>query len=460
VGAAFGPVSADLGGKGRLTSELTRDAEGNLVASKVTGENQGGGTVGVGEFKVGDTKTESYAGEVDLKTGRAKGELTESSKSTSVAKTVQNAPGRIASDPLGALLNPGKLIEDKVESKGTAIADPEIMGICYAALDAPRWNARVGGHRHDDWVATGSKIRRALATHGKGREIEIISVDKSAVQQALAEWTKADVEGRKAVLDAIIRPLGGAPGGKAFAFPDGAEGMKTEWDALVIADPLGHARELLAAKKPQEALAEMRNVKGKVGSLYARVKSASSKWAGLEVQHAEMLGHINTRVNEVDAAIRDLTKTMPAASAPGTAAMTAAPASLTAEQVKEQEGRQRADEARADLETYNNNIATMRQYSDSVFAKLGQAEARLNDDSLFSGKKSSRIAEVTPWIKEVEDLLRLWEALYWPTYRIYEKWSPFLKLDKSRLEKLHPAGARGRWQAVYDQTRDKSMAGR
>ena len=299
-------------------------------------------------------------------------------------------------------------------------------------------------------------------TRGKGREIEIIAVDKSAVQQALGEWTKADVAGRKAVLDAIIRPLGGGPGGKAFAFPDSAEGMKTDWDALpVVADPLGHARELLAAKKPQEALAEMRNVKGKVGSLYARVKSASSKWAGLEVQHAEMLGHINTRINEVDAAIRDLTKTMPAASTPGAAAVAAAPA-LTAEQVKEQEGRQRADEARADLETYNNNIATMRQYSDSVFAKLGQAEARLNDDSLFSGKKSSRIAEVTPWIKEVEDLLKLWEALYWPTYRIYEKWSPFLKLDKSRLEKLHPAAradagrqsttrpATSRWPGVND----------
>ena len=136
VGAAVGPVSADLGGKGKLTSEMTRDAEGNLVATKVTGENQGGGTVGVGEFKVGDTKTESYTGEVDLKTGKAKGELAESSKSTSVAKTIQNAPGRIATDPLGALLNPGKLIEDKVESKGTAIADPEIMGICYAALDS------------------------------------------------------------------------------------------------------------------------------------------------------------------------------------------------------------------------------------------------------------------------------------------------------------------------------------
>ena len=63
-------------------------------------------------------------------------------------------------------------------------------------------------------------------------------------------------------------------------------------------------------------------------------------------------------------------------------------------------------------------------------------------------------------IKDAEDLIKRWDAIYWPTFKLYEKWSPYLALDKSRIERLHTAGARGRWQQVYDLTRDKSMAGR
>src|SRR5262249_31535959 len=122
---------------------------------------------------------------------------------------------------------------------------------------------------------------------GAGREAEIVGVDKGAVQKALAEWTKSDDANRKSALDALIRPLGGIPGGKAFAFPDGTENMKADWDALVVADPLEGARAKLAAKQPRLALEEMQAVRGKVASLSARINTASAKWAGLEIQHAE-----------------------------------------------------------------------------------------------------------------------------------------------------------------------------
>lgn len=174
----------------------------------------------------------------------------------------------------------------------------------------------------------------------------------------------------------------------------------------------------------------MQVAKGKVNSLYMSVNSAAKKWEGLEIRDAEMLGHINTRMNEVDTAIRDPAKTIPPSPKPGApAAVTTVP---TAAEAKEHEGRDRANEARGDLEIYNNNIGTMKGYADSVFKKLGQAEAKLNDDGFFSGRKSSRIAEVMPWVKDVEDMLKLWDGLYWTTFRIYEKWSPFLALWTSR----------------------------
>jgi hypothetical protein len=450
VGASVGPLAIDMGGKRKLASEVTRDQEGNVIGSKFTGENQGGGTIGIRDTKIGDSKTETYIGEVD-KEGHAKGELSQTKKSTSVSKTVLNAGGKITSDPLGTLMSPGKLIDEETEQKGTAIADPEVMSVCYAALDKSKWDWKVGGHRHDDWVKAGRKIRNACSVRGSGRTAEIINVDKNAVQQALAEWTAADVEGRKDVLDALIRPLGGIPGGKAFAFPDGTESMKADWDALVVVDPLEGARAKLAAKKPQDALAEMQAVKVKLSSLHARIHSAARKWDGIEIQHSEMLGHINTRINEVDSEIRDVAKTIPAPAKPGAPeAITTIP---TAAEVKEQEGRDRANEARGDLETYNNNIGTMKGYADTVFQKLGQAEAKINS---WMG----RVSEATPMIKEAEDMIKLWEALYWPTFRLYEKWSPQLTLDRSRIEKLHPAGARGRWREVYDLTRDKSMPAR
>lgn len=457
VGASVGPLSIDMGGKGKLTSEDTRDQEGKVIASKYAGENQGGGTFGIGEIKVGDSKTEAYVGEVN-KEGHAKGELSATTKSTSVSKSVLKAGGKLSSDPLGTLMSPGKLIEEQTEQKGTAIADPEIMSICYAALEKSKWDWKVGGHRHDDWVATGKKIRNACTVRGTGREAEIVQVNKHAVQQALAGWNKADVEGRKEALDALLRPLGGIPSGKAFAFPDGTESIKADWDALAVADPLAGALAKLAANKPQEAQAEMLAVKNRLSALYARIKTATKKWEGIEIQHAEMLGHISARMNEVDAAVRNIAKTLPPTPKAGAAAaVTTVP---TAAEAQEQEGRDRASEARADLEIYNNNIETMKGYADAVFKKLGQAEEKINDDSFFAGNKSGRIQDATPLIKDAEDLIKRWDAIYWPTFKLYEKWSPYLALDKSRIERLHTAGARGRWQQVYDLTRDKSMAGR
>ena len=433
---------------------MTTDREGKIISSKYTGENQGGGTIGIGDIKMGDSKTETYIGEVDEE-GRAEGELSQVETSHSVRKSVLRAGSKITNDPLGTLMNPGNLIEETTNQQGTAIADPEIMTMCYVALDKSKWDWKVAGHRHDDWVKAGAKIRSACTIRGSGREAEIVQVNKHAIQQAFAEWMKADVEGRKEALDLLIRPLGGMPSGKAFAFPDGTEKLKADWDALIVADPLMSARTKLTDQKLQEALTEMQSVNIRVSLIYASIKSAAKQWEGLEIQYAEMLGHVSTRINEIDTVIQNLVKALPASPKPSTPAVTTVP---TATEVEEQEDRNRTNEARADVEIYN-NIEVMQGYADSVFKKLNQAQGKINDDSFFAGSKNSRIIEALPVIKEAEDLLKIWDTRYWATYKLYEKWSPYIALDKSRLEKLHTAGARGFWQQTYNLTRDTAMPG-
>jgi hypothetical protein len=452
VGAAVGPVSVDLGGKGTMSDAVTRDADGHVIGSQTTGTNTGGGTIGVKDIKVGDSVTTSFAGQVD-KDNHATGEIGTTKKSTSVLKTMQNL-ANAGHDPLGTALHPGGVVADDVDTKGIAIADAETMSYVNAALDRTAWNNKVVGHRHDDWVACGTAIRAAV-TFADGK---ITNVDKHAVQQALAAWSKADDSGNTDALDSVIRPLGGVPTGKAFAFPDGTAQFKPDWDALVIADPLADARALAAAKKPQEALAAMQKVRAQVQSLANGINSAAHAWAdaGSEVQHAEMMGHINTRIADIDKAIHDLARALPpppkpaAAPAAGAGADAAPPAPTEAE-LKAQEAKARADAINQELIPYNNNIDVMKGYSDSVFQKLGSIEAKLN--GWFAS-----VADAVQPLKEVEDLIKIWDALYWPTFQIFEKYQTML--DRSRIEKLHTAGARGRWKQVYDRTRDTSMAGR
>ena len=448
-------VGVELGGKGTIANQVTRDKDGNITDSLSVGTSQTGGKFGAGELKVGDSKTDSYAGAVH--DGKASGEIGSQSTSTSMGKTLQNL-GDVGKDPLGAVLHPGKLLADATNTEGTAVADPQIMGICAEALNKSKWNSKVGGHRMDEWKATGDKIRAAITL----KDGEIVAVDKTAVQRALAEWSKGDDGGRTEVLDSLIRPLGGVPTGKAFAFPDGTESYKPQWDALVIADPLDGARAKVK-EHPQDALKDMQAVQQQVTSLRNGIQTASAKWVGYETQLAEMLGHINTRVGEIAKAVQELTRALAKAAKPKPVdpAPVIGPPTQEQAQAKDEADHQRADDVRAQLDTYNNNIAQMKTYSDAVFGILFKAEARMKDDGFFSDNAITRLLDAGKMVKQAEDEIKLWDGLYWPTYSMYEAISKSVTgLDKSRLEKLHVAGAKARCKQVYDMTRDTSMAGR
>ena len=104
---------------------------------------------------------------------------------------------------------------------------------------------------------------------------------------------------------------------------------------------------------------------------------------------------------------------------------------------------------RGQLEAYNNNIDSLKHYSETVFAKLGEAEAILRKDGLFDNKTDNVVA-ASKILKETDDLIKIWDQKYWPSYQMYEELvKVFTNLDKSRLERLHVAGAQARWQEVH-----------
>ncbi len=457
IGGNIGAAKLTLGGTGTLSEEVTRDKNGNVIGTKATGASQSGGSAGVGDVKFTSTHTEGYTGSVDAQ-GQATGEIDQTDKTTSVSKTLGNL-GKIATDPVGTAMHPTSLLGTETQSQGTDLADPEIMRYCNEALDAAGWNKKVVGMNHDDWVVCGKKIRAAVTvTNG-----EITAVNKSAVQSALAAWSKSDTEGRNAPLESIVRPKDGPVMGKAYAWPDGTDRMRPQWDVLVTGDPLKEGNAKLKAGQIPEAVTAFKAALAGVQSLSNEITNNQKLWsdADLDGQYSEMMGHINTRITEVTKALHDAERKIPPPAPVGLPGHPdeAGPPTVAQQAQMEQEQQQKADAAEAerklreDNDRYNRNIETMQGYAASVFKECGEAEAFLNSSHFLESSVGGAIER----LKRPAETLKLWEPLYWETFALYQKYADH-GLDKTRIEKLHPAGAQGAWNRVDKMTRDPGMS--
>jgi hypothetical protein len=453
AGLNIGSAKATLGGVGALSEEMTRDKDGNIIGSTAKGSSQSGGNIGIGDLKYTEQHTESYTGKVDEQ-GKASGEIDQTDKTTSLTKTIGNL-GRIASDPLGTVMHPTSLIGTETQSQGTDLADPEVMRYVFEALDAAAWNKKVVGMNHDDWVACGKKIRAAVTVSNS----EVTAVNKHAVQAALAEWSKIDVAGRNDPLTAIVRPTDGPVMGKAYAWPDGTEGFRPQWDALVTGDPMKSARALIQAGKLQSAVEALKTVQGSLQSLSNQISTKQKVWsdADMDGQFAEMMGHINARISEVTKLSHDTWKKAPVGlpnhpdeAGPPTVDQAA---EMEKEQAQKSDAAEATRQMKDDMDEYNRNIDIMRGYADSVFKECGETEAYLNSSHFLENK----IAEAIKMLQRPAQTLKLWEPLYWKAFATYQKYAD-QGLDKSRVEKLHPAGAQGAWNRIDKMTRDPGMS--
>ena len=440
--AIGGKASLTLTGKGAIANEVTRDADGNIIGSKTTATNETGGTLGLGEdVKASYSVVEGFTGEVG-KDG-AKAELSQITKQTDWGKTLDNF-GNALHDPLGTVMNPGKLVGSKSDMKGIDLNDAELMGLATLALDEAKWRGQVGGVRQDDWLATGAKIRKAITV----KDGAVTAMDKTAINRALGEWTKSTDGERITVLNNLVRPFKGqgggpadqgAPVGKGVAFPSGTESYKAQWDGLMTNDGIAAAKGKLATD-PKAALADLKSLMKQLDDLRFALKDNAQLWAGSEIQHAEMMGHVTGRLHDCEKAVHEAEK----AAKPKKPGKQDTRPNVFAEE----EEAEAQDEL--DLKAYTDNLEQMKTYFDAVFGLLNRAEKKLKDTGIFSGSGIDNAKEAYPWIKDAGDQLRIWDALYTPTYKLWEKLAPTHKLDKAAMERLHPHGAQERWKIVRE----------
>jgi sulfur carrier protein ThiS len=426
-------------GASALSAETKRDAEGNVISSKVTASNEVGGSIGTEDIKLAASVAEGFAAEVTG--GKAKAELSQTTKGSDLGKTLDNIVAA-ASDPLGAVLNPGKLVGATADVKAIDLNDEEMTALASRALDKTKWDSQVGGGRRDEWVVAGDKIRAAITE----KDGVVVGVNKTVVNRAIAEWTKGSDGDRVGVLRQMMRPEGGkgAPSGKDVAFPDGTEKYKPVWDGLMTVDVLAGPKALMATD-PKGALDQLQEVNGKLNDLRFARKDMEGNGAGAEGQFAEMMGHIVGRVHDCDQAILEAKKAMKGAGKKGKSK----PASAGVEKVMQAfaEDEAQAERDPVDLQAYRENLEQMQVYFDAVFGLIKEAQAKSQEKGIFSGAGIEEAKAAGELLRSARERLGQWKPLYDKTYKLWEALSPRHELDKAAMEKLHPHGA----QEFYDQ---------
>ncbi len=441
-------VQVNATGKGSYTGEETRDGKGNVISTKHVGTSQVEASAAVGsDMKAKSGDTGAYTGETQLDpvTGKviAKGKIADDHRGFSLKKTENNLIDALE-NPVGALLNPSKLLGEMVNQKALDLDDNDTAAICLAALDKQKWDGEVSGHRQDEWIETGAKIR-ALLTVKDGK---IVDANKPAIQKVLALWSKAKDGGRTDALSNVLRPEdggGNAPiRGKASKWPDGTERYQAMWDALIATNPLDAAR----AKAKTDAKAAQTDIDAyhdKLTSFRKDMEFHEDQWAAMKAAYAEMMGHIVTRVRDTRKLEADLTKLLSAGTpAPkvGNGGKSGDPEAQAREQNKAQAGFR--TEFQANMEVIETHFKT-------VFETLWKYEQHL------SGKGDQLDKEfIRSSMKDTRYELKSWEQTYTETYKIWEQLKPlhFLEEDedpeqikkmKEALEKVHPHGAHERF---------------
>ena len=286
-----------------------------------------------------------------------------------------------------------------------------------------------------------------------------MKIDKTALNRAIAEWTKGSDGERISVIRRLVRPESGPnggnapPSGKDIAFPEGTATLKPTWDALMTSDILAAPKALIATK-PKDALDQLQDLNAKLNDLRFALRDLAPKWAAAEGQHAEMMGHILTRVHDCDQLIGTAKSAIKQAAKP--AHKPAPPASAKTEAIMRDFA---ADDAQADqdpidLQAYGDNLQQMQTYFDAVFDLIKQAQAKVKDHGIFAPSPIEQVKAAGDLLRSARERIALWKALYDPTYALWEKLSPRHDLKKAEMEKLHPHGA----QQFYDQVHKEVTA--
>lgn len=303
VGVAIGAVDAEIGLHSGIKQKTKTGKGGKLESREVTGSSGGGGSVGVGKTRIGDSVDDEAHAVLDGE-GNASLDLSKTVKATSLKKLAkaklpffgdkkeEDGKGKRG---LLATAAGDKDEEDTevVDKTGLSLTNKDLDAIAKIATSKPRrWEqAAVMDYNasHDDW----EKARKVIVAAGGDRQV---------VADQLASFIGGSKSKRLDMVERFLRPDGDVSIGARTAFPESLKALKPDYDKLV----LGAAEELIEAVAKKDGPAKAGEFGKQTFDALEKLNQAitGAKEALAPAVRAEMLSALSARKTKVLAVMR------------------------------------------------------------------------------------------------------------------------------------------------------------
>jgi hypothetical protein len=279
IGYDIGPAKLGMEFGGDSEHEHTDEYDpttGELVkkTDKHTGHSKLGGNAKFGPLAFGQSSNEGIASTVvterDEKTGAwkqvAKADVSDvdSESGVDLEGTLDNLKNP---DLLNLATGSKELIakKQKVEVAGFFMDDSDFRKLAGAASDEAKWNGSCLKGDLNDWAALGAQIRAARG-------------DRGQIAAALSQYKKKSggASTNKNVEDVLDVKSGKA--GERYEFPDGLGGLKSEYGALVVNDPMSKVDKLVSESKLAEAARKATELADACASLENKLNANRSEF--------------------------------------------------------------------------------------------------------------------------------------------------------------------------------------
>jgi hypothetical protein len=388
---------------GSYSEHETRDASG--VSHKYQGSGTSGVALSVAGKEVASTATtDQFTGTVgpdNTATAETSSTTSETDYLGSIGKLAASYDKRPAGTTVGVLKGETPVLQQRSEVAGKKLTDDSFARLAELAKNPALWEKSWHGNIStlEDWRATGAKVR---AAHG----------DRNLIAKAMAEF-ESQGSGRSHTLENAVSDTG-----VAFDFPEELMDQKPIFDELVAGDPLAHPRELAAAGRLEDAVAELNADNAKLGKLLTNMQMHQQS-----ITNAAALGEMQRRIGEKRTAIRaEIRKlkppapppTAPAADAKGGTQPQKDAAVDSAAQGAQQEEMQKREERNAKIESLIPTLLTNRDRERANFAVVHEELSK--KDSLIRTPDSivmmEKLNELLPLYAQWDQSIAELKAIY------------------------------------------------
>ena len=413
VGLSVGAVDAEIGLHNRVQKTTKTGKGGKLEQEKVVGSAGGGGSIGLGDTRIGDSVDNVADATLDGQ-GNANVSLTKTRKATDWTKLAKaKLPFMGDDEDKDGKKKPAKgLLATATGAKDEEDTDShEVYGLTLSNKDLDQIAKIAGGNKrrwdkgalmdyknsHEDWEV----CRQAIVAAGGNRQV---------VARELSEFVGGSKSNRLDMLVRFLRPDGDVSIGARANFPDSLASLKPDYEKLVLGASEGLIEELAAKEGPQKAGVLGKEIFDTLESLLQKITAAKEVLA--PAVRAEMLSAIGKRKTLVIAAM------------------------------KKNAGAQSEQEEKAALEAeYRRTIKTCLEYQtaqNDIFAKFGD---------LWAPGRAYNNEKLIKLLQQLRDLFAVWKPDYahcaelgkkigYPEVN-YTHWGPSLAKAEEWEKKIH-----------------------